>query len=1192
MMKNWPARADRLGGIALGALACLLLTAPWAAAQTLNAYAGKAMVVADRSARIDFRVAFAGTARPSVVVYYDKEDKGLETAAWGHNTGDVQHDDTKGRNEYSALLTDLEPETTYSYRVRATDPGGETWSELGQFTTTPPLPPWYETLAKVLGVLALLIVPFMVGIWLAARWRMPDHGWKIGVVICSLCSAAVVTYAKWPPSLGPDLSGGVILVYELEEPEEEEPGKEARPKKAAEEDEAEKTKVNMNDLAQAIALRVNPGGTREITIREYGDQIEVTIPRANEDEVKRIKQKIVSAGTLSFRILANERDHRDRIELARNTEGHRVFDREGKEVGWWVPVAKDREAEFEADPSVVQRVVSVQGKRRVEIFVVNDEYNVTGDYLDSCYPTVRDLENCVTFTFDSDGARRFGYLTQENEPDKVEGFYRKLGIILDGNLYSAPRLLSAIQGSGQITGNFTKESAKDLADVLNAGRLPAALKKEPISELLTGPTLGSDMIRRSSFALGLSIALVLAFMAVYYRFAGLVACGALLANVLLMLALMIVVKADFTLPGLAGFVLTVGMAVDANVLIFERMREELARDAALRMAIRNGFSRALSAIVDSNLTTIISSVILWWVGTTQIKGFAVVLILGVVMSMFTAVFCSRVVFDIAERRRWITKLSMMQMIGHTRIDFVRYMKPATVLSVVLVVIGLGAAFVRGKGLLDIDFTGGESVVILFKETQPISKVREDLADLRDLTVSDVQIEGEKKGLRFLINTSEEVDPDLPENEGLSAIEVVERHIHKVFGAALATNSLTVGKVTPIAAESVEKTPADAKPEASGTAETTDAKPEAAPATESAPEEKAPEKTVPPAETEPAKDAPAKADQSRVDLPANSLLASTDPAAVLLAQAEPADKATEEKSPEKMEPEEKKSPDAAEPTKTRSPFAGGVEAELAFEQPVDQESLQKRIDDLLAKASVSVPIELTRVIPAEDAKDTLDRWLLKTKLSEEMLRELVLEPLDGELRDAAYFPASSSIGGKVAGVMQIKALYALLGSTLTIILYLWIRFQRVMFGLAAVVAIVHDVLITFAALALSVYLAPVLGFLMVEQFKISLTVLAAFLTIMGYSLNDTIVIFDRIREIRGKSPHITADMINLSVNQTLSRTLLTFVTTFVVVLIMYVGGGQAIHAFAFAMLVGLVAGTYSTVFIAAPILLWMSKPATK
>jgi len=195
------------------------------------------------------------------------------------------------------------------------------------------------------------------------------------------------------------------------------------------------------------------------------------------------------------------------------------------------------------------------------------------------------------------------------------------------------------------------------------------------------------------------------------------------------------------------------------------------------------------------------------------------------------------------------------------------------------------------------------------------------------------------------------------------------------------------------------------------------------------------------------------------------------------------------------------------------------------------------------------------------------------------QRLVAEPV---------FPSSSSIGQKVAGDTQLQALYALLISLVGIIVYVWFRFSNLVWGLASVVALIHDVLIMLAAIAISAYVAPFLGFLLVDPFKISLTIVAAFLTIIGFSINDTIVIFDRMREIKGKSPDLTPKMINAAVNQTLSRSIITSLTVFIVVVILYVWGGEAMHGFAFALFVGVISGSYSTIFIAAPMVLWLGK----
>jgi SecD/SecF fusion protein len=208
---------------------------------------------------------------------------------------------------------------------------------------------------------------------------------------------------------------------------------------------------------------------------------------------------------------------------------------------------------------------------------------------------------------------------------------------------------------------------------------------------------------------------------------------------------------------------------------------------------------------------------------------------------------------------------------------------------------------------------------------------------------------------------------------------------------------------------------------------------------------------------------------------------------------------------------------------------------------------------------------------------------------------VFKELQFEMRSTALFPMAAKIGGRVSGDMQTKALLAIGVSLLGVIGYLWIRFQKVTYGLAASVALVHDVLVTIGMMALSAYVVrsvPVLAeALQLESFQISLTIVAALLTIIGYSLNDTIVTFDRLREVKGKTPYLTPQMVNTSVNQTLSRTILTAATSLFVVVILYFFGGEGIHSFAFAFLVGIIVGTYSTVYIAAPVLLWLSGAST-
>jgi SecD/SecF fusion protein len=223
---------------------------------------------------------------------------------------------------------------------------------------------------------------------------------------------------------------------------------------------------------------------------------------------------------------------------------------------------------------------------------------------------------------------------------------------------------------------------------------------------------------------------------------------------------------------------------------------------------------------------------------------------------------------------------------------------------------------------------------------------------------------------------------------------------------------------------------------------------------------------------------------------------------------------------------------------------------------------------------------------------MEDWTLKSSLSPEQTAAL-LKNLEDKFATTPVFPAANSIGGKVAGDTKTMAAYALFLSNLLIIIYVWVRFQNLVFGVAAVVALIHDVLVAAAALALSYWLAPYLGFLQVDQFKISLDVVAALLTIVGFSINDTIVIFDRIREVRGKGQELTGAIVNQALNETLSRTVLTSGTVLIVTIILYAMGGEGIHAFAFTMLIGVIAGSYSSLFIAAPLALWMQrKPAPR
>jgi len=1044
-------------------------------------------------------------------------------------------------------------------------------------------------LSKLWITVALIAVPIWLGAYLSRKWRMPDYSGRIAVVFFALFAGMVITILGWPPKLGIDLSGGVILVYELEdEPAGGESGQggveEGAPGEGeADEQEAapQRGKVDMDKLIQAIRLRADPSNIRELTIRARGErQIEVIIPlsqaavqqkegeEAKEgengprelEELERIKKKISSAGTLEFRILANRRKHGEYIKQILEQGGQELRDAQGNLLAWWVRVAQGEEEDLlrlaESAETVYRTTTGRDGTEWTEFLVVKDIFDVNGGFLVDSRPSIdQSGRPCVLFTFNHRGGQLFGALTGNNLPEKEQDFSYHLGIILDRYLQSAPAIRSTIFQRGEITGDFTSKEVEDLVDILNAGSLPTALSEHPVSETRMGPGLGQDTIDRGKIAIGVSIALVLLFMVIYYRFAGIVACGALVMTLMMVLAIMISVGAAFTLPGLAGLVLTVGMAVDANVLIFERIREELAKKAALRMAIRNGFGRATSAIVDANLTTLITATVLYVIGTDQIKGFAVTLWLGVVLSMFTAIYCSRVVFDVAEKQKWITQLGMLRILRKTEIDFLGMRRLAAAASGVVIVVGLAAVCLRGAGLLDIDFTGGVSIHAVFNEHQDIAQIRDKLGEqgegLEDLSVMDVRALGQDvSGKEFIINTSGPRDMSR-DAQAEDVLAEVKRRLQNAFGPDLARHSMTV------------------KLESEGDAPEPD------------------EETA----------APAPETETRNQPPDAPLVAGADLSSVLLLRAEPSEPVSEAPQEKPPSTDAKAEEPSAETTSTEKPAEKPTQAELRFKHKVRYETLTEQFRGEIRKLQEAgtLPDGAVRFelfvddYVTVDNEDVRNDWHVEVHLPPDQGKAL-LDAVKQQVESEPVFPSSNTIGGQVARGTRVDAVAALLASLMFIVGYIWIRFQRVMFGLAAVVALVHDVLITLGVIALTAYLAPVMGWLLIDEFKIGLAVLAAFLTIIGYSLNDTIVVFDRIREVRGKAPRLTAEMINSSINQTLSRTLLTSLTTLLVVVVLYIGGGQAIHVFAFALVVGVVVGTYSSIFVASPVLFWMARSA--
>ncbi len=884
-----------------------------------------------------------------------------------------------------------------------------------------------------------------------------------------------------------------------------------------------------------------------MTIREYGlGQIEIIIPKASPQELEFIERRIYTAGALEFRITASPvfTENREIIELAQalppGENEVRVGDRK---VAEWVSYKME---EFGPVDQPDKRLVKRRaGTRPQALILTNDEQNVTGEYLKSSSSGIDERgRSQVRFAMNQKGAYLMGRLTG-GHLENASGQEYHLGVLLDKKLLTAPAIAGKISSQGEITGDMGKEEVDFIVGILNAGSLPATLNKDPISREQVSPGVGAETVTKARKAITYSLIAVMIFMLLYYRFAGLIACLALGANLVLILGLMVLFRAAFTLPGLAGLVLTIGMSVDANVLIFERIREERKRGAAMRMAIRNGFARATRTIVDANVTTLITAIVIYKIAPDNVKGFGVTLIIGIVMSMYAAIFLSRLVFDVAEKAGRIKELSMGQIIGKTNINFLGKRFLAAVASLLFIGVGITAVYNRGNDLLNIDFTGGSSVTMVFVEGEEMEygQVKEILEEKTELTDKNLS----------LVSVGESVDGK-SNTYKVSCVEqdviAVQKILQEAFGERLKTYHVSATEIISLSS-----------------------------------------------------------DAASIDRPSNEAIRLVNFQEEL--QEETKEQATTEihNETKSSETESSEVGSATEPSLETGAatavsgnlFANGSSFDLNFEAGgadagISNDSVQQLLQDALdATGHSGAAMEVTNDNYQIGSARRFTSWSVKLALPEDASRE-VINNLEATANSKPIFPLANKIGGRVAGDMTTKAIAAILISLIGIIAYIWIRFQHVMYGVAAVVALVHDVLITLGMIALSAWVVSSIpglaDSLMIEKFQISLPIVAAFLTIIGYSLNDTIVVFDRIREVKGKSPNLSAEMINNSINQTLSRTLLTSLTTLLSVILLYFLGGDGIHGFAFALVIGVLVGTYSSIFIASPVLLWMSQRGQK
>jgi SecD/SecF fusion protein len=833
------------------------------------------------------------------------------------------------------------------------------------------------------------------------------------------------------------------------------------------------------------------------------------------DDVADLKRKLRGAGVLEFHILATDAPPSDVMAMQQRLEAEGPRATDGR-LKWF---------EVDRGEAIGGPTATYNGKTYVLAWITPerslDHRQGSPQWaLRGARPTTGQFgEAEVAFSFDPVGGRLFGELTGSN-------INMPLAVMLDKKVISAPNINSRISDNGVISGGgaggFSQDELDYLVSTLNAGSLKAQLADEPISERTVGPQLGADNLRRGLLACVFGLVIVAVFLIGYYYLSGVVATVAVLLNMVLLLGAMALSNATFTLPGIAGIVLTIGMAVDANVLIFERLREEQMRGLSIRMALRNAYDRAFSAILDGNVTTGITAAVLFIFGSEEVKGFGLTLMIGIAASMFTALFVTKTIFGILVDRFDIKRLGSLPMtfpkwdrILHPNIDWMRLAPYAYAFSGIFIVLGLTAFGVRlAQGrMLDVEFTKGTSVQFDLTE-----------AAARELDQSEVRelVEGQSRRTPDALPSPQVV----ASGGGGSSYEVI-------------TPNENAGQVRQAVVDALG---AHLKVEKPSTFDNVGATLDAAIAAGA----------VVPIES---------ATQQVAGFVPNDLPRHVGGAAIVLKNLRPSMSAGDVK--DRIERQRLQADSQAE--------SGGYRAFDVAEAPARGPGGENTVVVMVSDPGFP------------HAADPLKLQQWKDNIAGPMW-----QTVNEGINKAAELQRVSNFDAQVAGETQRDAFIAMFLSVLGIMAYIWVRFGNLKYGTATVVALLHDTLFVLAAVGFAHYLAE-LGFfrsvLLIEPFRINLTMVAAVLTVMGYSMNDTVVVFDRIRENRGRLGVVSRQVINDSINQTLSRTLLTGGTTILTILVMYIWGGSGIHGFTFALLVGIIVGTYSSIMIAAPILLF-------
>jgi SecD/SecF fusion protein len=872
-----------------------------------------------------------------------------------------------------------------------------------------------------------------------------------------------------------------------------------------------------------IQQRIDGYGLKDIAIQPLGDRgFAVQISATDREKVDAVKEIITQLGKLEFRItvepgsnnnyqsywtLFQERlakkisvDQASRLtpddlkaeDKSRYPEGLR-----------WYPLSSDARGEYSS-----VRLPKGEAGAQPWVLCRLDDYNVSGEDLDNVRHGLDQSGVATSYSVHFEVRKlaqpRMAGLT-EFEEDKY------MGILLNEEVNSAPILKNTLSRNGEISGGFTEAKARQLAAVLQAG----ALQEKPtlVSERTIAPDLAGTAREKGILSVVLGFLVVLAVMVWLYHGPGLLANLALLLNLVILVGVLVWFDAVLTLPGLAGIVLTVGMSVDANILVYERMREEKARGRTVAQAIALGYERALVTIIDSNLTTLITAYFLFQLGSGPVKGFGITLAIGIVASMFTALYVTHAVFDLLLRRKKITELKMRPVSAPPTIRWTgRAMRLAVIGSTITMAVGvvlweLAPDTVR----YDLDFTQGSKLVMRFSEPQPMGDIRTKLAEAaRENPMYDeiaLRATAEGVGQKFAADSSPAFELRSQSIATKQQIEELKATLRQAFEGRLLPGPLA-STLRPTDAGGLEGSIFFASDRVR--AELLEAA-----FRQFADREK---KGLVGAKVEPLPGVAGAGSSFRLILPGDQ----NEEAVV---------------------------------------FNVGTALE-GFQLAESQRSYEE-----ISKSDASTPQE------QEDAKR------IKAVLDSYKPEELT--PALFEERDP--FPLADLVNPSTAEEHRNAAVQAMALSLFGIIIYVAFRFRSWSFGIASVIALIHDVVVTLGIATAATWLG-------LFDARLNLVTVAAYLTLIGYSINDTIVIFDRIRENRGASGRARlAEIIDNSVNQTMARTIRTSLTVWIVVVILLVfnyGANSALEGFAFVLTFGVIAGTYSTVFIASPTILYL------